>query len=307
MLTSFMANRRKIASRSLRGVGLLAGALGCTTQAEPRPEPAARRPVSRADVTWSEVEMVGGAGEPRPALMAGQGGHDGGGEASLAGAAQEGGGAGAAGTGPSMPEGEGGGAGASCHEQRLGRAVVEHACLHAEHGPYVDLTAATGEADAPQVNAAHTAFRAGESGGALSWLRFTPASSGAYAFLGVLPTSLVFMRADGSLAHSTAMNTSCAGLPAARVLELDAGQPLGLSWTEGDLVLVVEALDPFAEQAWEQDCECAQLGSACATAAGCCSGLCVDARCVAPVCRSSGPCVSDAECCVFCHDQDHCH
>jgi hypothetical protein len=225
---------------------------------------------------------------------------------SVAGAAQEAGGYGAAG-GQSTPEGEGGSAGAPCLERRLGRAVVEHACVHAEHGPYVDLTAATGEADAPAVNAAHTAYRAGSSGGPLSWLRFTPASSGAYAFLGALPTSLVFARADGSLVHSTATVTSCAGLPAARVLELDATQPLSLSWAEGELVLVVEALEPFGEQAWEQDCECAPLGSACAAETDCCSGLCVDARCVAPLCRSSGPCVSDAECCVFCHDQDHCH
>lgn len=26
-----------------------------------------------------------------------------------------------------------------------------------------------------------------------------------------------------------------------------------------------------------------------------------------PMCRSSGPCISDDECCAFCHDYDHCH
>jgi hypothetical protein len=305
-----MVTKRKTVSLQLLRLGLLTGVLGCTASSEPREGIGERRRLPEPNVKQGGAATVGGAGDSSPAPESGQGSADSDGATSVAGAAPEAGGtgaAGAAGADQSTPEGEGGSAGMPCTESLLGRALVEHACLHAEQGPFVDLTAAPDEASAPAVNAAHTAYRAGSSGGALSWLRFTAAGSGAYAFLGVLPTSLVFTRADGSLVHSTATVTSCAGLPAARVLELDAKQPLSLSWAEGDLVLVVEALAPFGEQAWEQGCECAELGSACAVETSCCSGLCVDARCVAPVCRSSGPCVSDVECCVFCHDQDHCH
>jgi hypothetical protein len=52
---------------------------------------------------------------------------------------------------------------------------------------------------------------------------------------------------------------------------------------------------------------CGAVGELCVAEDDCCAALCVAGRCVAPACRSSGPCVSDAECCVFCHDQDHCH
>jgi hypothetical protein len=320
----------------------LAGVLACTAQSEQREGQPGRPPWKEPNPTQAGADAGGAPNDSTPLAGGGSAG-----DASLGGAAQQAAGdGGAAGANPSAPAGagggaEGGGPGALCQEPLLGRAVIEHACLHVEHGPYVDLTAATDEANAPAVSAPHTAYRVGSSGGALSWLHFTAPSSGSYAFLGALPTTLLFSLEDGSLVPSTAMGTTCAGLPAARVLDLDAAQPLSLSWAEGDLVLVVEALAPFGEEAWELGCECRQVGLACASdtdccshycsdgvcesvepppcggkaAVGdpcqapesCCSGHCVDARCALPLCRSSGPCVSDDECCLFCHDQDHCH
>jgi hypothetical protein len=342
-----MTTDRKSLWATLLRLGLLAGLFGCTTASEARDGKGERRRSNEPNLAPGDVDGtggasgMGGAGEAPPTPQAGR---DSGGDASLAGAGGEAGEAGAggsAGAAQGAPEGEGGSAGSACREPVLGLAVVEHSCVHAEQGPYVDLIAATDEAGAPAVNAPHTAYRVRSSGGSLSWVRFTAATSGSHALLGTLPPSLTFTLGDGALVRSVDMSTSCASLPSARVLELSSSNPLTLSWAEGDLVLVVEALAPFGQQAWEQGCACAESGAACAGDADCCSGYCadgacesvevpicsgkalvgepcqaeqsccsghcVDARCAAPVCRSSGPCVSDSECCLFCHDQDHCH
>jgi hypothetical protein len=286
------------------------------------------------------VEVAGGAGESTSIAGAGaDGGVSSGGAASAEGDAGDpsvGGDTGAGGAGE-----EGGSAGALCEERVLGRAVVEHACLHVEHGPFEELAAGTVEESAPALGAPHTVYRVTASAGAQSWLRFTATSAGSYAFMGVMPPSVRFLLADGSLAAAEPRNTTCPGLPTARVFDLDAASPLSMSWLEGELVLVVEALASFGDLAWESGCECrgngracmadadcctlycaegfcesaeappcggkAAEGEPCVSSEGCCSGHCADAYCAAPVCRSSGPCVSDDECCLFCHDQDHCH
>lgn len=211
---------------------------------------------------------------------------------------------------------------------------VDHACHHVDFGPFGSVAA--GElAEAPQVSAPHTAYRvATESEG--GWLRYVPSTPGLVAFFS-RPDAVVEVVEDERvipLAHRE--TTPCADLPEARVFEL-SGSAVSLRVSASVDWLVIERLVGLLE-----GCACARSGEGCLGDTDCCEGTCnlgvcvvpepsgcddglaleesclgdeeccskrcFEGACAPPVeCRSSGPCTSNEECCLYCHDQDHCH
>jgi hypothetical protein len=139
-------------------------------------------------------------------------------------------------------------------------------------------------ANAPDVSRSHTAFRLRWPEGRDHGLaRFDPLSSGLHVFyLGGMVSLTLTGLPSGRLVEATSSESSgCAAMPDAVVVDLENDESYLLSLQSVSVasgLLVIEALDP-------------------------------ERSCAAPSssCRSSGPCTKDEECCLFCHDGDHCH
>ena len=235
-----------------------------------------------------------------------------------------------------------------CERAALGEALVDHACFHAVYGPF---QAVIGKAYEPTANVSrpHTAFQVSFEPGERGYLRFESNATGAYALFTSEPLALevIVMQSGARVRDSRREPTSCKELPFVHVFELETntGYALAAEDPSRAFMLVIEALAPFAEDAWRSSCACTQLpkGAPCSADTDCCSGLCLEELCAdeemsascqgasldgatcaetqdccsgncdgavcvaAPECRSSGPCQVDSECCKFCHDADHCH
>jgi hypothetical protein len=187
-------------------------------------------------------------------------------------------------------------AAARCGTATVDQSDGEHACMHAESGPFAMLQLAETAQTAPDASRAHTAFQ-------LSW----PADDPTHGYLRVRParaaTHVIFsagaevIDVAGANENQTATSVSrtyCDRLPSAVVVELKGGE-----WNvirlarmgDGAALVVIEQLT-------------AETSGAC--------GCDDDAGCGAEEpppreCRSSGPCRLDSDCCEFCHDGDHCH
>jgi len=235
--------------------------------------------------------------------------------------------------------GEGGAGQPTCPQRHLGAALVQHACLHGQLGPFAHAVATTREIEAPPVNAPHTAYLVTAASGGTHWLSFTARVTGEHAFFTDFAGPLALSpRAE----HVMGGDVQCASLRHVQVFHLEKGGTYGIGIEHSIAMLVIEELAPFGDLAWASTCACAQadsvcevdedccsgfcsqqacavpepagctdassLGSVCSEPADCCSNNCVAAACAPPAeCRSSGPCTSDEECCLFCHDKDHCH
>jgi hypothetical protein len=107
--------------------------------------------------------------------------------------------------------------------------VVEHACLHAQHGPFTTVDAAApGASGAPDVSAPHTAYHVNlvAVGGAFSGeLAFTPDETTDVAILVDPDVPVVVLDAGGDpieIEEERAI-TTCPALARASVLELEGG------------------------------------------------------------------------------------
>lgn len=185
---------------------------------------------------------------------------------------------------------------AGCGAAAVEPSDGEHACMHAESGPFAMLQLAEMAQAAPDASRAHTAFR-------LSW----PADDPTHGYLRVRPpraaTHVIFtagaevIEVAGANENPTATavaTTYCDRLSGAAVVELKGGE-----WSvirlarigDGESLVVIEQLT-------------AQTVGAC----GCeDDGGCVAEEPPPRECRSSGPCRLNSDCCEFCHDGDHCH
>jgi hypothetical protein len=185
----------------------------------------------------------------------------------------------------------------SC-EARLDEAAGDHACLHADSGPFAMIELSATPETAPDASKPHTAFE-------LSW----PAADPSHGYLRVranrVATWAIFSAnaevisvssQERSLSITRPDQTFCASLPIAALADLDDGQ-----WSiirlarmgDGPGLFVIEGL--VAPSSTECGCE---------DDAGCADQPEPEQP---KECRSSGPCNVDADCCEFCHDGDHCH
>lgn len=186
---------------------------------------------------------------------------------------------------------------------RVSDEVVEHACLHATGGPFVDVAGAVTAEQAPDVSRAHTHYllqRPSGLGSPRLFVRFRPTLTGLHAlFLGDGTLRRAMNTAGQPLALGTHAPAACAALPGVSVLELTRGETYTFAFDAGgaDVRLVVEGLAAWGADAFTETCSAAPVP---------------DASTPPPAkdpatCRRSGACTSDAECCSFCHDGDHCH
>ncbi len=188
----------------------------------------------------------------------------------------------------------------SCGSGPLAESVTSHACLHAEVGPFRQVTASRSIASAPDVSRSHTHFAvtAPPEAGDLLFLRFETAARGEHAF---------FLR-EGSILDAVSANTGtryqaspewrteCALLPIVSLIDLrEQGFytiALRTPAATASFDLVIESLSAFGPEALNACSPTCDAGVSCGAE---------------PECRSSGPCSVDSDCCLFCHDGDHCH
>ena len=186
---------------------------------------------------------------------------------------------------------------------RVADEVVEHACLHATGGPFVDVPGAITAEQAPDVSRAHTHYmlqRPNNLGSPRLFARYRPILSGPHAFfLGDGSLSQATDSAGKPLALGAHAEAACEALRGVSVLELTRGELYTLAFDarSADVRLVVEALASWGPEAFTE---------ACSTAPGPQGSTAAPAKDPA-TCRRSGSCTSDAECCSFCHEGDHCH
>ncbi|MET0341382.1 MAG: hypothetical protein ABW252_10285 [Polyangiales bacterium] len=203
---------------------------------------------------------------------------------------------------PPSSDAASGSASATC-APRVSDEVVEHACLHATGGPFVDVAGAIAADQAPDVSRAHTHYllqRPNGVGSPRLFARYRATLSGPHAlFLGDGTLSRAVDAAGGLLALGAHAAAACEALPGVSVLALTRGETYTLVFDArgADVRLVVEALASWGPDAFTETCSAAPSA---------------DASTEAPLkdpatCRRSGSCTSDAECCSFCHDGDHCH
>lgn len=211
---------------------------------------------------------------------------------------------------------------------------VDHACRHVEFGSFGSVAAGE-RAEAPGVSAPHTAYRVtieGEGG----WLRYDPGTRGLITFFSHTDALVEVVEDDRVLPLAHREASLCAELPEARVYEL-SGTAVNVRVGATIDWLVIERLAGLLEE-----CGCARSGEGCLGDGDCCEGTCnlgvcvipepsgcdggltleesclgdeeccskrcFEGTCAPPVeCRRAGPCTSNEECCLYCHDQDHCH
>lgn len=204
---------------------------------------------------------------------------------------------------PSTPVDATSGALSATCAPRVSEEVVEHACLHATGGPFMDVPGAVTAEQAPDVSRAHTHYmlqRPNGLGSPRLFARYRATLSGPHAlFLGDGTLSRAVDAAGSPLALGAHAAAACEALPGVSVLELARGETYTLTFDArgADVRLVVEALASWGPDAFTETCAEAPN---------------VDASTEAPAkdpatCRRNGSCTSDAECCSFCHDGDHCH
>jgi hypothetical protein len=126
--------------------------------------------------------------------------------------------------------------------------VLEHSCLHVQHGPFVAVRA---DEQAPAVDAAHTVHHVQYAGGPLT---FTPARDGEFVFYLGDARVLVLRGASGTvpwLAEEDVLG--CSGLARAHVAALRAGTPYRLQLAEGtvsEVTLLIESVTTFSPAGW---------------------------------------------------------
>jgi hypothetical protein len=188
---------------------------------------------------------------------------------------------------------------ASCQASQIARQVTEHACLHAEVGPYRDVTGGDTPLSASDVSRPHTHFAIAvpETASELLFVRFEASTRGDHAFFLAGGTMLEALSAETGARYSASPEwpSGCMALPTLTLIDLrEPGVhtvTLRAAAETAAMRLVIEPLAPWANEA---DGSCAMP---------CDGGSCEPAG----QCRNSGPCTLDTDCCLFCHDGDHCH
>jgi hypothetical protein len=196
--------------------------------------------------------------------------------------------------------------------------ATAHACVHGEGGATGAIQAGWhSEGSAPTVSQTHQVLEASlvavKPGLFAGELTFLPRRSGIYGFF-VDPAALLeARRGDGTWRRFSVVTseTFCPHFTAAYLLPLAQDEPVVLTVaatpTPRVRILAERLGSDIARLA---TAECGGRGIADAGADGAQDANAVIAADAAPdqlTCRSSGPCISDQECCGYCHDFDHCH
>ncbi|TPV94497.1 MAG: hypothetical protein B7733_14745 [Myxococcales bacterium FL481] len=135
----------------------------------------------------------------------------------------------------------------------LGRALIQHSCFHAQHGPFVDVLAGAGEqpaAHTPNVDNVHTHYSVTVGPDNVS-VTYTPKRPGSWVIFGspdIEPQLRDVHGADVVPLMVEDVTDACPGLPQAQLYVLDAHARYTLVYTASVLSttpLVIENLHDF--------------------------------------------------------------
>jgi hypothetical protein len=137
--------------------------------------------------------------------------------------------------------------------------VLEHSCLHAQFGPYGDLSVGAGSAAGPDVSKAHTAWRMSLPSGQPGKVSLRPTMTGEYVFYldRALPLRVSLEGESLSPSYSEPV-TTCAGITEARVYTLmrAARYDVELGPTTGDMAtMIIESVAALTPNAWSDRVE----------------------------------------------------
>jgi hypothetical protein len=174
---------------------------------------------------------------------------------------------------------------------QLAGAVVMHACLHGSDGPFRVVTGGPTAEAAPDVSRPHTLFTVLAGTAESVQVSYLPAAPGDHVLF-VARGELTAAKQAGSALALERRGVDCAVLPESYLLQLVGVEPVELTLRAGSdrVAIVIESLASWGADSWQHACAAGPVSEADASA-----------------CRKSGPCSSDAECCSYCHDYDHCH
>jgi len=179
--------------------------------------------------------------------------------------------------------------------------LIQHSCRHALHGPFAHLLAAMGTEATPSVSTPHTAYQLTLSKAGEEWRGRVALRMRAEAKVSMFlsrPVDVSIRASTGEEVFGLHVDdgavTWCPEL--ARVVSASLGMDTYTIFINGGgfstVMLVIES-----PEVWECTDERARSMPTVVSGAGAQQTMC----------RSSGPCTTDSECCEFCHDFDHCH
>ncbi|MET0341381.1 MAG: hypothetical protein ABW252_10280 [Polyangiales bacterium] len=132
--------------------------------------------------------------------------------------------------------------------------VLEHACLHVQHGPFAEVDATGGAGTVPAISAPHTVYvlRLGAGAGRVA---YRPVLPGQHVFYLEADLPLALHAPDGSLTPSHVEPVDdCPGLARAHVFNLTAGTRYEAEIGPGRATaqVLVESVDSLTFDGWDQ-------------------------------------------------------
>jgi hypothetical protein len=210
----------------------------------------------------------------------------------------------------------------ACQDQAPSPCAVapshqRHACRHAIEGPHAVLDGRL-QPPAP-VSDPHTLYTitlgSDGVGGFTGQLRFTAPTPGCWAlFVSGVERLQAHAACGGPRSFGSQVRvTACRELQRVLALPLASGESITLRLQGGGAQVSLLA----ERTARAQDADAGPDGAACpeptedASVRDALDSSAADGPArgdvTPPVCRASGPCTRDEECCEYCHDGDHCH
>ena len=134
--------------------------------------------------------------------------------------------------------------------------VLEHSCLHAMHGPFVEVAGGDGATVAPDISRVHTAWQMTLPATSAGRFVHRPNMTGEYVYYLDKPLPLE-LRAQGIALTPTFVEpvSTCNGISEARVYALAAGEryDVAVGPTADDrAVLVIESVGALTERGWSE-------------------------------------------------------
>ena len=148
-----------------------------------------------------------------------------------------------------------GGEGSTCQPE-LGEQLVAHACAHTTNGPFVPLVASGGAAATPDVSELHQAYEVQIVGKAAT-LNYRAQREASHAFMTAGGPRFAVLHDGAQLPEQRSFPVhGCSTLAEAVVYDLVREQEYTLQIAQGqpELLLFVEHLGDFGDQAWALEC-----------------------------------------------------
>jgi len=182
------------------------------------------------------------------------------------------------------------------------RGDIDHACLHVQEGPFAQVSVAGTPADfVPEIRNTHTQYtlglRAGENGHSATFKYRTTGPTWLYFFFSGANVPVKATASGLPLPVISEPLSGCQGILDGVLVEARSRAEVLVTIGPTPLPSLNFVFETRKFDVTEQDTLPPEPGDAGVS----------QPQDAGPMCRTSGPCTSNEECCDFCHNFDHCH